>query len=76
MLTAFDVLEEMRDEIRANDIMLESMQDELKVIDSLIGIKEGAKKKYNSFKFSTWSLCGKFGRISFTYNIFKTRIES
>lgn len=49
MLTAFDVLEEMRDEIRANSIMLESMQEELKVIDSLIGIKEGAKKKYNNF---------------------------
>lgn len=48
-LTAFDVLDEMRNEILANPIMAESMSEELKEINNLIGEKESAKTKYKNF---------------------------
>lgn len=49
MLTAFDVLDSMRAEIRSNNTMMSSMEEEVQKLDVLIGMKDGAKTKYKKY---------------------------
>ncbi|WP_428743156.1 hypothetical protein [Tenacibaculum sp.] len=48
-LQAFDTLNELVAEIQGNPIMAETMKEDLKLINELIGEKEGAKRRYKNY---------------------------